>query len=157
VCRNVVDRLLPHGAINDDAAMMTVHISPLENPLELSLAAEVEAIPVLRRALSRWLTRSGAGRLETDEIVLACAEACANAIEHAYGPSPAGLTVSALVEPDRTVVVTVRDSGRWREPRGDHQGRGQLLMEGLMDDMDIDRGPDGTSVRLTRALGGEAA
>ena len=30
-------------------------------------------------------------------------------------------------------------------------------MEGLMDDMDIDRGPDGTSVRLTRALGGEAA
>jgi anti-sigma regulatory factor (Ser/Thr protein kinase)/putative methionine-R-sulfoxide reductase with GAF domain len=157
VCRNVVDRLLPHGAVNDDAALMTAHIEPLGNPLELSLAAEIESIPLLRRVLTRWLADAGAGRLEADEIVLACSEATANAVEHAYGPSQAALSVSVSLEADRTVVVSVRDSGSWREPRAGSQGRGELLMTGLMDNVDVDRSPDGTSVRLARTLQGEAA
>jgi serine phosphatase RsbU (regulator of sigma subunit)/anti-sigma regulatory factor (Ser/Thr protein kinase) len=156
VCRNVVDRLLPHGALNDDAALISVHFEPLGDALELSLPAEIESIPVLRRVLARWLAEAGARQLETEEIVLACSEACANAIEHAYGPAPAELTVSAAIADARTVVVSVRDSGTWREPRGGTQGRGKVLMTGLMDSVEIEPGPDGTHVRLSRALEAEA-
>jgi anti-sigma regulatory factor (Ser/Thr protein kinase)/putative methionine-R-sulfoxide reductase with GAF domain len=155
LCGRVVEKLLPHGADRDDAALVVAHFENLADPLELSLEAEIESIPVVRRVLGRWLRDAGATRMEIDEIGLACSEACANAIEHAYGPTPARLALRAVLEGDRTAVVHVRDSGSWREPRGGPRGRGQVLMNGLMDSVEIDRGSSGTTVRLARRLGGE--
>ena len=54
-------------------------------------------------------------------------------------------------------VVCVRDFGSWRAPRGSHRGRGTVLMQGLMDVVEIDPGSEGTTVRLVRRLGKEAA
>jgi len=155
LCRRVVEKLLPHGAARDDAALVMAHFEHLDDRLELSFAAEIESIPVLRRMLGRWLRDAGATRMEIEEIALACSEACANAIEHAYGPAPARLGVSAALEGDRTAVVLVRDSGSWREARTGHRGRGQVLMNGLMDSVEIDSGPGGTTVRLARRLAGD--
>jgi anti-sigma regulatory factor (Ser/Thr protein kinase) len=105
--------------------------------------------------LARWLRDAGATRMEIEEVALACSEACANAIEHAYGPAPARLEVTATIAADQAVDVCVRDFGTWREPRREHKGRGQVLMAGLMDTVDIDRSDGGTAVRLTRRLGRE--
>ena len=58
----------------------------LDDPLELRLPADVDTIPPLRRVLGRWLREAEATTVEIEEISLACSEACANAIEHAYAP-----------------------------------------------------------------------
>jgi len=46
----------------------------------------------------------------------------------------------------------VRDFGRWYERATETRGRGVSLMRSLMDDVDIDRGVDGTTVTLRRRL-----
>ena len=85
-------------------------------------------------------------------MALACSEACANAIEHAYSPPAGRVQLEATVGDDRTVVLTISDFGRWRPPRGANRGRGMLLMEGLTDAVDVVPREDGTSVRLLRGL-----
>ena len=156
-CRPIVDAMLPGGAIRDDAAVMIVRPEPLSNPLELSLPANFEAIPVLRRVLGRWLREAGAAPNEIDEISLACSEACANAVEHAYPPGPATVEVSAAVSAAGEAALSVRDFGSWRAPRGTNRGRGTVLMRGLMDVVEIDTTAGGTTVRLVRQLGQAAA
>ena len=108
---------------------------------------------MLRRVLRRWLVDAGGSEREVDELALACSEACANAIEHAYSPPAGRDQLEATVGDDRTAHLTISDSGRWRPPRGANRGRGMLLMEGLTDAVDVVRRDGGTSVRLTRRLG----
>ena len=89
---------------------------------------------------------------EVDEISLACSEACANAVEHAYPPGPATVEVSAAVSAGGEAALCVRDFGSWRAPRGTNRGRGTVLMRGLMDGVEIDSTAAGTTVRLVRQL-----
>jgi anti-sigma regulatory factor (Ser/Thr protein kinase) len=51
------------------------------------------------------------------------------------------------------VVVTVRDTGRWRSPRGDNRGRGTHIIHAVTDEFTIDRRPNGTEVVLRRRVG----
>jgi anti-sigma regulatory factor (Ser/Thr protein kinase) len=56
---------------------------------------------------------------------------------------------------DHEISITVRDFGRWREPRGDNRGRGLPLIEAVMDSLAVERGDrEGTEVRMVRKLGG---
>ena len=71
----------------------------------------------------------GASADEIYDIVVACQEACANAVEHAYAPGRHSFELDATYDGGR-VRVTVRDRGRWRPPRGTHRGRGVMMMEG---------------------------
>ena len=120
--------------------------------MELTLPAEPLELSSLRRALQRWLAECEASEADSYDIVLACNEACANAIEHAYGPGDASVHIDAAFSGDE-VAITVRDYGRWREPRGNNRGRGLGLMETLMDSVNIVTDPDtGTEVSMTRRL-----
>jgi anti-sigma regulatory factor (Ser/Thr protein kinase) len=105
----------------------------------------------VRRRLSAWLIAHGASRAEANDIVLAAHEAAMNAIEHAYGPGDAEISVSAVVREDG-VEISVHDSGRWRESRSEHRGRGRSIMSALMDDVSVDTGPTGSTVHLRRRL-----
>jgi Histidine kinase-like ATPase domain len=64
------------------------------------------------------------------DLLVAVGEACTNAVEHAYGPDGGTVTVHMELQlPD--VLATVRDTGRWRPPRGENRenrGRGGLFM-----------------------------
>jgi anti-sigma regulatory factor (Ser/Thr protein kinase)/putative methionine-R-sulfoxide reductase with GAF domain len=153
----LVDELLPEGASEDDAALLLARSLPLSDSLLTRLPADVESIPLIRRLLGRWLHEAGATQAQADDVSLATSEACANAIEHAYGPEPGILEVSASVSPGGDALVAVRDYGSWRQPRGANRGRGLLLMKGLTDSVDVVRGEDGTTVQLLRRLGAEAA
>ncbi len=152
VCDAIIQTMLPDGATRDDAALLVARALPLSGSLELRLPAEVDTIPPLRRVLGRWLREAKASDREIEEITLACSEACANAIEHAYPPGPAALEVSASVSEQSEIVIRVRDFGSWRPPRGSHRGRGMVLMRGLMHSVDVDSGADGTVVCLARHL-----
>ena len=83
--------------------------------------------------------------------MVACQEACANAVEHAYGPGHAHFDVVA-VHREAKIRVIVRDRGRWRPPRGSHRGRGLPLMKALMESVDVEHGEEGTVVVLERTL-----
>ncbi|MFN2617424.1 MAG: SpoIIE family protein phosphatase [Thermoleophilaceae bacterium] len=158
LCQRVLEGMLPSGSAEDDTAMLVATSSVLPDPLELRLPAEPELMPMVRHVLGHWLRARGASEVEVDEISLASAEACANAIEHAYSPEAEAFEVhAARVHPEQ-VAVTIRDFGQWRAPRGTNRGRGLVLMEGLMDSVDVERDDAGSSVRLTRSLkGAEAA
>ena len=152
MCDTIIRDVLPGGATHDDAALLVGRALPLADPLELRLPADVDTIPSLRRVLGRWLREADASSSEIEEITLACSEACANAIEHAYAPGPAALEVTASVSKEGETVIGVRDFGSWRPARGAHRGRGMVLMKGLMDSVDVDSGDGGTTVRLARRL-----
>jgi anti-sigma regulatory factor (Ser/Thr protein kinase) len=103
------------------------------------------------------LHEAGATQAEAEDLALASCEACANAIEHAYGPAPGVLEVSASMSESGEARVAIRDHGSWRPPRGRNRGRGLQLMEGLTDSVEVIRDEDGTTVQLCRRLGVEAA
>jgi serine phosphatase RsbU (regulator of sigma subunit)/anti-sigma regulatory factor (Ser/Thr protein kinase) len=155
LCERVVSTLLPEGATQDDAAVLVARALPLGNPLVIRHAAEIEEIPLLRRVLARWLAEVGASDAEVEDIALAFSEACANAAEHAYAPASGVLEIDAATR-NGSAVVTVRDFGNWREPRGNNRGRGLILMQGLMDSVDVTHGEHGTTIELARVLKGAA-
>ncbi len=143
--------LLDELSFEDDIALLAIESLPLGPKVEMTLDANPGVLAGLRRALGRWLLSGGAREDELFEITLATSEAAGNAIEHAYGAREATLTVSCERD-GRDVRVTVRDHGRWRDPRPHGRGRGLGIMERLVDRVEIDRGEDGTTVRLTKHL-----
>jgi serine phosphatase RsbU (regulator of sigma subunit)/anti-sigma regulatory factor (Ser/Thr protein kinase)/putative methionine-R-sulfoxide reductase with GAF domain len=155
LCDMLQEEMLGHTASADDTALLAVRSMALDERLRMLLPAEPESAATFRRVLGRWLSQAGAASAESDEIKLACSEACANAIEHAYSPARAVFEVEA-VRDDGDVTVTVRDWGQWRAQRGEFRGRGLLLMKGLMDNVDVRQTPHGSTVRLTRKLGRQA-
>ena len=153
----LVDALLPEGPTEDDAALLLARALALSDALTARLPADVESIPLMRRMLGRWLNEAGATPAEAEDLSLAASEACANAIEHAYGPGPGILEVSASTSPDGEAVVAIRDFGSWRAPRGQNRGRGLMLMRGLTDSVEVIQRDEGTTVQFTRRLGAKAA
>jgi len=156
VCRHLTSQLLADGSGADDAALLVVTNESLPDPLVLKLPVDAESIPVARGVMRRWLEATAASPEELMEITLACSEACANAVEHAYGPGGSEYEVEVATIGDR-ITLAVRDTGQWREPRGTNRGRGLTLMKGLMDSVDLERSESGTVLRMTRQLGREAA
>jgi anti-sigma regulatory factor (Ser/Thr protein kinase) len=142
----------------DDVALLAVRLEPASaDRLELTLPAEPESLAAMRRQLTRWLRAAGAADAEAYEILVAAGEACANAVAHAYPPGEASYVLEAMLLEDGVEVV-VRDFGKWRAPRSGSRGRGLKLIEELMDELEVDRGASGTTVRMSRALdrGGSA-
>lgn len=101
-----------------------------------------------------------------DEVRMAVVEACINAIEHS-GSSDQTVYLSFAVvgegEPER-LEVTVRDTGagfspeELEEPRIEEKltarrkrGWGLKIMRGLMDDVHVRSGADGTTIVMSKA------
>ena len=153
VCAVVMQALVGANPASDDIALLVVHRQPLADPgtLDLRLPASPTSLKPLRTAMRRWLTRIRADRQATADLLASVGEACANAIEHAYGP--AGGVVSVHLEHQASdVVAVIGDTGRWRSPRGSFRGRGITLMRALSDEVEIERADTGTRVRIRRTI-----
>jgi serine phosphatase RsbU (regulator of sigma subunit)/anti-sigma regulatory factor (Ser/Thr protein kinase) len=152
LCDAVLERMLGYEEPQDDVALLVLGLSPLPAlGFTLDLPAEPEALLSVRQSLDRWLTEAGTSRRDVHAIKVACGEACANAIEHAYRPGDAAFQIEAS-RLNTDVMITVRDFGEWRQPRGTDRGRGLPLMEALMDSVNVDPSSEGTTVRLRRRL-----
>ena len=139
----------------DDIAVIAVRVPPPPEQLRGRWPADRESLVAVRQLLRRWLRVQSATEEEIYDITVACQEACANAIEHAYRPGREWFEVEATCD-DGRVRVTVRDHGRWRPPRGSNRGRGLPLMHALMERVDVEHTDTGTLVVLERTLAGEA-
>jgi anti-sigma regulatory factor (Ser/Thr protein kinase) len=153
LCDAVVAGVVPDPR-PDDVAFIAARAAPLDDTISTEWPAKPDSLPPVRYLLRRWLRSRGAGASEAFDVIVAAQEACANAIEHAYGPGRATFHVDAVHE-DGLVRITIRDHGRWRAPRGANRGRGLGLMRGLVDDVELrtDEG-GGTAVVLVRRLRG---
>lgn len=152
LCERLLRELLPEGPGADDVAVLALTTAPVSTDrLALTLPAAPEALITARRALRNWLSEVGVDAEALYDITLATGEACTNAIEHAYAPGEASFDLEA-VRGEEDVLVTVRDYGSWRPPRGQNRGRGLKLMETLMDNVNVRRETAGTTVELRRLL-----
>jgi anti-sigma regulatory factor (Ser/Thr protein kinase)/putative methionine-R-sulfoxide reductase with GAF domain len=150
-CLTAMDRLVPQRGPGDDIAVIAIQIDPVEAVLELEMPAYPTTLSRLRQTLGRWLDGHEIDREVAVEITIAVSEACANAIEHAYGPGRGSFTIRA----ERTaaeVTVRVSDHGSWRPPRGEHRGRGLKIMQAAMDSLDVRSDKQGTDIVMSRAL-----
>jgi GAF domain-containing protein/anti-sigma regulatory factor (Ser/Thr protein kinase) len=155
LCTGIVDRLVPEQR-PDDIAVIAVRVPPPPDRLRARWPAERDSLVAVRQLLRRWLRAQSATEDEIYDITVACQEACANAVEHAYRPGREWFEVEATCD-DRRVRVVVRDHGRWRPPRGNNRGRGLPLMHALMERVDVEHTDEGTLVVLERTLAEEAA
>jgi anti-anti-sigma factor len=139
----------------DDVAVLVAHRRAVSvEPLQLDLVAVPSALPAVRRRLGAWLTALGMGEQDRVGVMVAVGEACANAAEHAYRDTePGPMRVTAAVDVDGVLTVTVHDEGTWRPPDRDpgDRGRGLLIMRQLVDGMVV-RGAHGTTVTLRTRL-----
>jgi GAF domain-containing protein/anti-sigma regulatory factor (Ser/Thr protein kinase) len=150
LCDAVVEGLVP-DAPDDDVALLAARVPPLGDHLTTRWRANPDSLAPIRYLLRRWLMNRGVSEQDAYDVIVATQEACANAVEHAYGPGRAEFGVEARWE-DGRVTLTVADHGQWRAPRGENRGRGVPLMRALMDEVDVRHTDDGTTVTLTRAL-----
>src|SRR5262249_2541545 len=88
-----LDELLDHVGTQlvvetrqDDVALVAIRWLPAPS-LELRLQSDPSSLASLRRELRTWLDRGGVEAEEANDILVACSEACANAIVHATNPS----------------------------------------------------------------------
>ena len=151
LCQRIVEQLVPAGGGDDDIAVVALRIVPVEAALRVRFAADPQVLSQMRRMLDRWLQEQGAQADEIAALTLACGEACANAIEHAYAPGVAYFEFEAL-HVDGLVTLTVRDSGQWRLPRGTNRGRGLKIISAAVDELDLRTTDAGTEVVMHRRL-----
>jgi anti-sigma regulatory factor (Ser/Thr protein kinase) len=153
LCDHVSGKLVPREGSEDDVALVAIQSRPIGTELDLSVKAAPGALAPMRRTLRRWLEMVGATAEETGAIVLACGEASANAVEHAYGPGAAYFRLNARCDAN-VVEVRVSDSGRWRDHRGENRGRGEYIMRATMDSVNFERSPQGTQVVMQKVIVG---
>jgi anti-sigma regulatory factor (Ser/Thr protein kinase) len=131
---------------------------PPEPPFALCerLPAEPRSVTLLRGAVERFATESGAVDGQRAAISLAVSEAVSNAVVHAYvdHAAPGAVSVAAEVR-EHVLEVTVCDEGGGMRPRLDSPGLGLGLgmIARLSDRLELTETDPGVCVRMTFAIG----
>jgi PAS domain S-box-containing protein len=152
-CELLLQTASRDAARSDDVTLLVVRLQEtLGARVTLEVSNESGGLYTLRQTLRRWLVEHGADADETEDVIMACNEACENAVEHGYGFG-ADLFAVEFAYDDGEITLGVRDNGAWREPQmTPDRGRGLPLMRKLMDVVDVRPRPGGTTVRMTRRL-----
>lgn len=108
----------------------------------------------LRLQFEQWLRAVGAASTVADDLGLAVYEALANVAEHAYPPGHHDPVVRLHATLDGDGVrITVSDHGAWCPPDDvGYRGRGIAMMRYLAAHVDVEPGPQGTTVALHAPL-----
>lgn len=152
VAEAILGTMVGDGPITDDVALLVVRpLSLATAPLVVRVPAEARMLVQVRVALRRWLRECGVAPCDVDEVLVACGEACANVVQHAYGGEPGELTVEGRLA-DGALELEVRDCGRWRAPADRGGGWGLQLVRAFMESVDVDSGDTGTVIRMRRTV-----
>lgn len=91
----------------------------------LVFAADAEAVPSARRAVTRFARHHGVEGERLADVALAVSEACTNVVVHAYRDQPAPGAISVVMAIEETNLrVHVGDAGMGLRPRSDSPGLG---------------------------------
>jgi len=147
----ILEELLVDHRLDDVAALLVRRDRVPPAVFRLSLPALPRELQTMRSALRRWLEDIGLAEQAREDVVTACGEICANAMAHAYAPAGGTVVLEASKQAGGLRVV-VRDAGRWRPPQDGDRGRGIAIARAIMNCVEIDPGPAGTTVTMWKDL-----
>ncbi|SEN38993.1 anti-sigma B factor RsbW [Lihuaxuella thermophila] len=141
-----------------------------EQPLDLvnlTIPAKPDYVGIARLTVSGIANRMGFSYDDIEDLKLAVAEACTNAVDHAYCAGEGEIEVSCNIYPNRLVIVVidrgnsfdvnevVRRTGPISMESSINsvreRGLGLYLMKTLMDHVDI-KGDNGVIVTMTKYI-----
>jgi len=154
VCALTIELLTRSTGQVDDITLLAAQRRAPAPVLDLRLEPGPDAVARARAALVRWLDALGPGEDDVRVLLHAATELVANVVDHAYlGSVPGELRVRARLEPSGQVVLEVADRGSWKLPvLTGERGRGLALVRRLVDRLEVDRSPDGTTATVHQAL-----
>jgi serine phosphatase RsbU (regulator of sigma subunit)/anti-sigma regulatory factor (Ser/Thr protein kinase) len=151
----IVDAVFADRGNADDVAVLAIAVADAaEESFAFDFSAVPLGVPLMRRELARFAENQGLHSDGCFALLTAAGEAAANAVEHAYGDATGIVRVRSYREDD-SLVVAVRDEGRWKSgdlDLRDERGRGLRIMRALMDRVEIRRSQADTTVRLSIGL-----
>ncbi|MGI8305752.1 ATP-binding protein [Saccharopolyspora hattusasensis] len=117
-------------------------------------------LPALRDELAGWGRCAGLGSDAVQALALACYEAMANVVEHAYAHAGEMDVEAVHFAAERRVQVTVTDRGSWVPlglGAGVEGGRGLPLIRRLADEAVITPSDTGSVVTMSWSTAGESS
>ncbi len=152
-CERLLERGLRGTSRSDDVTLLTVRTTEtLGAHVRLDVSGQSGGLFAMRQTLRRWLGETEADEDETEDVIMACNEACENAIEHGYKFGD-DLFEVAFERDGGEISIQIRDGGSWRPPQDEpHRGHGLPLIGKLMDAVDVTPRPGGTTVVMRRRL-----
>ena len=152
-CERLLERGLRGASRSDDVTLLAVRMSErLGDHVTLEVSGQSDGLFAMRQTLRRWLGETQADEDEVEDIITACNEACENSVEHGFGFGDDLFEVS-FERDGGDVSISIRDSGTWQSPHDEpHRGRGLPLIRKLMDAVDVQPRPGGSTVRMRRRL-----
>ncbi|MGW5744791.1 SpoIIE family protein phosphatase [Amycolatopsis sp. NPDC003861] len=154
VAAALMDRLRPDSGYEDDVALLLYRRSV--PALDFEFAAHPDHLASTRHWLRAWLANAALEPDLAQDVLVATGEACANAVEHAYGAGTGATAHLAARLTGAHLVVTVTDRGHWKQPPPDNhvlRGRGVPMMEALADAVAFRHDESGTTVTLEWRIG----
>ena len=163
--RRSVATWVEDGELRDDLAVLVCQVVPDatigEPTRDLVLPNESARLSDIRRFVSSFLTDVRAPVDVSTEIQLAVGEATGNACRHGRKENGwSEIRVRASLKED-VVTIEIADDGPGFDPEQVRErlpdkfasgGRGLFLMRTLMDEVEIQPGPGGTTVSMSRSL-----
>jgi serine phosphatase RsbU (regulator of sigma subunit)/anti-sigma regulatory factor (Ser/Thr protein kinase) len=155
-CSLLADEL---GSERDDVALLvaTVESAPeIASSYRTSLPADARQIAVLRHELEGWFEQQKISSDDRWALTLATGELATNAIEHGCAQDGVSLvTVEARRRAD-VIEISVHDPGIWTSAvRSPDRGRGLGMVNTVTDQVTIESGAAGTTVRIKLELNGD--
>jgi anti-sigma regulatory factor (Ser/Thr protein kinase) len=147
--RSLVGRVFENAKNTDDVAVLSISIAErIDREFAFTFSAIAAAVPLVRRAYTRYLRALPIGEDDRFAVITAAGEAIANAVEHAYADDRGNVSVHMRFA-DGVLDVSIEDEGLWRTTTAcEERGRGFVMMRALMTEVEIDHRPRGTTVRL---------
>lgn len=152
VCSGLVEAAGQEGIVDDISVLVIERVTPIP-ALSLSMSVDADVPREMRHRLVAWLKPLGVSGIDVTALQHSVGELVSNAVEHAYTADdpPAHRTVGldACLSGGGVLEIAVTDRGRWRsdDPHPD-RGRGLAMVQGFCDEVEIERRPNGTQVRL---------
>lgn len=123
--------------------------------LELALPRDARFVGMMREVAGCVLHNIGAPEDATSDVQLALTEACANAVRHAVGTAAYSVVFGVSAD---TVEIEIIDMGPGFTPAApgapldaeSESGRGLLLINALVDELEFVRDGQDNRVRLTK-------
>ena len=145
----ILQACLADEAQADDVCLLAVRRAPHEARFRHEFPAAPVEVVRMRHALTAWLEGLGVDEGVRVDAILAVSEAAANAAEHAYGFDGRGVVRVEAWTSNDDLVASVEDAGTWREPTSEgDRGRGRAIIQAVTDEVTIDSGARGTTVRM---------
>jgi serine phosphatase RsbU (regulator of sigma subunit)/anti-sigma regulatory factor (Ser/Thr protein kinase)/anti-anti-sigma regulatory factor len=150
ICTLTIELLTRISGHTDDITILAAHRQQAVRDFDVELDVAPDPLQSVRTALRAWLDEFALSADDVEALLLATTELVANVVEHAYlGATAKPVRVKARLERDSRMVLEVIDRGSWKLPVITKQrGRGLALVRLLVDELQIEQSPHGTTASI---------